>query len=184
MFKENKFKIAWTWEHTALLYRTAIKDGVRKTTRHCSSRVGDHQLEGNDFCHLIIIKIISLTLDPSLEAHTNYLGACRIHILEGVLGAGTSSKIPRIHVEFRRRQEKEIFIQLGKSTLNLEGRNHPALVRGVQGGHDIRGRTWGWRRETGSATGSHGMCGETYWDDRLFKCLERVGFLPHLMKTQ
>lgn len=37
---------------------------------------------------------------------------------------------------------------------------------------------------SGSATGSHGMCGETCWDDRLFKCLERVGFLTYLMKTQ
>lgn len=57
------------------------------------------------------------------------------------LGQGLGSKIPRIHVEFRRRQEKEIFIQLGKSELNLEGRNNPALVCGVQVAHDIRGRT-------------------------------------------
>lgn len=40
-------------------------------------------MEGNDFCHLVIIKIISLTLDPSLEVQTNYLGACRIPILGG-----------------------------------------------------------------------------------------------------
>lgn len=47
------------------------------------------------------------------------------------MGQGLGSKIPRIHVEFKRRQVK-INFQLVKSKLNLEGSRHPALVRGVQ----------------------------------------------------